>query len=177
MTRTAVTTALVAATVALVGCPKKSPGGPPPPSAPSPLHDGAAPDFSRPSLSGEQVDTAALRGQTVVIKFFAKYCEPCKRTLPAAEQLHRDHPEVAFIGISEDESQSDTEALISTYGLTFPVVLDRGNVLAGRFRVSEIPVTFVVDAQGIVRWVGGPGQSEDDLARAVAAYGGGSSGG
>lgn len=154
----------------LVGCPKKSPDGPPPPSAPSPLYEGAAPDFSRPSLSGAKVDTATLRGQTVVIKFFAKYCEPCKRTLPAAEQLHRDHPEVAFIGISEDESQSDAQALISTYGLSFPVVLDRGNVLAGRFRVSEIPVTFVVDAQGIVRWVGGPGQNEDDLARAVATY-------
>jgi peroxiredoxin len=150
------------------GCPKPAPSGPPP-SAPSPLYEGAAPDFSRPSLSGAQVDTAALRGQTVVIKFFAKYCEPCKRTLPAAQRLHEEHPEVAFIGVSEDESQSDAEALITSYGLSFPVVLDRGNVLAGRFRVSEIPVTFVIDAQGVVRWVGGPGQSEDDLARAVAS--------
>jgi cytochrome c biogenesis protein CcmG/thiol:disulfide interchange protein DsbE len=148
---------------------QRGPAGPPPPSAPSPLYEGAAPDFSRPSLGGAKVDTAALRGQMVVVKFFAKYCEPCKRTLPAAQKLHVDHPEVAFIGISEDESQGDAQALVAAYGLTFPVVMDRGNVLAGRFRVSEIPVTFVIDAQGVVRWVGGPSQSEDDLARAVAS--------
>jgi hypothetical protein len=50
------------------------------------------------------------------------------------------------------------------------VVLDRGNVLAGRFRVNEIPVTFVVDAEGTVQWVGGPSHSETDLERAVASF-------
>lgn len=104
-----------------------------------------------------------------MVKFFAKYCEPCTRTLPAAEQLHRKHPKVAFVGVSEDEYPSDAEELIASYGLSFPVIYDRGNVLAGRFRVTEMPATFVVDRAGIVRWVGGPGQSEDDLTAALAA--------
>lgn len=144
----------------------------PPPSAPSPLAQQSVPDFARPTLAGARVDTEQLRGKVVVIKFFAKYCEPCKRTLPAAQALHRKHPGVAFVGVSEDEYASDAQALVDGYGLTFPVVHDQGNVLAGRFRVSEMPVTFVVDAQGVVQWVGGPGQDEDDLAAAIEAFGG-----
>ncbi|MCX4242265.1 TlpA family protein disulfide reductase [Paraliomyxa miuraensis] len=144
----------------------------PPPSAPSPLAQQGVPDFARPTLAGARIDTKELRGQVVVIKFFAKYCEPCKHTLPAAEKLHRKHPNVAFVGVSEDEYASDAQALVDGFGLSFPVVHDQGNVLAGRFRVSEMPVTFVVDAQGVVQWVGGPGQGEDDLAAAIAAFGG-----
>lgn len=152
----------------LAGC---HPVGPPP-SAPSPLAHKSVPDFARPSLAGPRIDTKELRGKVMVIKFFAKYCEPCKHTLPAAEKLHRKHPEVTFVGVSEDEYASDAQALIDGFGLSFPVVHDQGNVLAGRFRVSEMPVTFVVDAQGVVQWVGGPGQDENDLAAALAAYGG-----
>lgn len=154
--------------LALVACKP----GPPPPSAPNPLVTQTLPDFSRSTLSGARIDTEQLRGQVVVLKFFAKYCEPCKRTLPAAQALHQRNPSVAFVGISEDEYASDAEALVQSYGLTFPVIHDQGNVLAGRFRVSEMPVTFVIDGQGVVQWVGGPGQDEDDLAAAIAAYGG-----
>ncbi len=46
---------------------------------------------------------------------------------------------------------------------------DEGNVLSGRFRVSTMPTTFVADSTGVVRWVGGEGQTEDDLRRAIEA--------
>lgn len=158
--------ALLAATV---GCEPKR-GATAPPSAPSPLSDKQSPDFARPTLRGVKFDTEAQRGKIVVVKFFAKYCEPCKRTLPEAERLHRKHNDVAFVGVSEDEYESATRELVAAYGLSFPVVMDRGNVLAGRFRVAEIPVTFIIDREGVVRWVGGPGQSEKDLARALETY-------
>ncbi|MEX1367331.1 MAG: TlpA disulfide reductase family protein [Nannocystaceae bacterium] len=141
-------------------------------TAPSPLVAQPLPSFARTTLAGPRIDTEQLHGQVVVIKFFAKYCEPCKRTLPAAQKLHARRPEVAFVGVSEDEYASDAQSLVDAYGLTFPIVHDRGNVLAGRFRVSEMPVTFVVDREGVVQWVGGPGQDEDDLEAAIAAYGG-----
>lgn len=163
---------LLAATLCLGACKGSTVPDAPPPSAPSPIAQKALPDFARPTLAGTRIDTEALRGQVVVIKFFAKYCAPCMQTLPAAEQLHREHPQVAFVGISEDEYASDAQALVDGFGLSFPVVHDQGNVLAGRFRVREMPVTFVVDGQGIVQWVGGPGQGEHDLAAAIAAYGG-----
>ncbi|MCC6213825.1 MAG: TlpA family protein disulfide reductase [Polyangiaceae bacterium] len=138
-----------------------------PPSAPHQLAGRPLPAFARPALSGARFDLAATRGQVTIVKFFARYCEPCKRTLPAVQRLHTELPEVALVGISEDESEEDARALVAAYGLAFPVVLDRGNVLAGRYRVTDLPVTFVADRAGNLAWVGGPDQSEADLEAAV----------
>ncbi len=157
---------LVLAVLCLTAC-----GGmaPPPPSAPSPILHRELPRFHRVTLAGAPLDTSALAGRVVVVKFFAAYCGPCQRTLPVAEALHRDRPDVAFVGVSEDERQSDAAAQVERYSLTFPVIHDRGNVLAGRFRVTELPATFVVDRHGRIAWVGGSTQESDALRRAVEA--------
>lgn len=73
-----------------------------------------------------------------------------------------------FIGISEDKRFSDAQAQIEAYSLTFPIVQDHDGVLAARFRVREMPMTFVVDRHWRVRWVGGPDQG-GSLATAVAS--------
>lgn len=141
--------------------------GAPPASYPSALLAKPVPSFKRPTLDGAMFDTEAARGKVMVVKFFAKYCEPCKRTLPKVEALHKDRADVVFVGISEDESEMDAREVKESFGLTFPIVHDRENVLSGRFRVSDLPATFVVSTDGNVQWVGGPAQSDDDLVRAV----------
>ena len=143
---------------------------PPPPSHPSPLQARLVPDFSRATLAGTEIDTEKLRGQVVVVKFFAKYCEPCMATLPAAERLHQKYDDVTFVGVSVDERGADAEELVTRFGLSFPVVLDRGRSLSGRYRVVDIPMTFVIDRDGVVQWVAGPGQNEKDLQRAIESY-------
>jgi len=143
---------------------------PPPPSAPSALLERPVPSFKRRTLEGAEVTTESLRGKVVVVKFFAKYCEPCKRTLPAMERLHKDRPDVVVIGVAEDEHESDAREIAAQYGLTFPVVHDSGNVIAGRFRVTEMPATFVVDRAGSVRWVGSPAVTEAQLEQAIDAW-------
>ncbi len=140
-----------------------------PPTAPSALLEKPAPSFEREALDGSKVDTVALAGKTVVVKFFAEYCEPCKRTLPAAQRLHQKHRDVAFIGISEDDRAQTASDIKNSYGLSFPIIHDRGQVLWGRFRVAEMPMTFVLDDQGVVKWVGGPGQTEKELEQALLA--------
>jgi peroxiredoxin len=136
-------------------------------SSPSPLRGKPAPDFSRPDLDGARFVLSGARGRVAVVKFIAAHCAPCKRTLPAIEQLHRDHPDIVVVGVSEDDTEDDARALASLYKLTFPVVHDSGSVLAGRYRVTELPVTFVVDRTGTVAWVGGPEKSERDLVGAA----------
>lgn len=49
------------------------------------------------------------------------------------------------------------------------VVHDAGNVLSGRYRVTELPVTFVIDPAGRIRFVGTAAESEEDLGGAIAA--------
>jgi len=142
-----------------------------PASSASRLLDEPLPAFHRPTLQGGTFDSSAASGHLLVIDFFAAYCRPCQRKLPALEALHRSHPQVSVVGVSLDETGDAARKSVARHHLTFPVVHDSGNVLAGRLRVTELPVSFVVDGQGRVRWVGGPDQPDDALAQAVAALG------
>lgn len=154
---------IVLVALSLLGC---GPSGPPR-SAPSPILEKDLPKFRRPTVNGGNVSTKE-GGRVMVVKFFAKYCEPCMKTLPEAQRLHRENPDVLFVGVAEDEYQTDVQAMIDRFGLSFPVVHDRGNVLAGRFRVDELPITFVADAAGRIRWVGNGNTSESGLEAAIA---------
>ena len=174
----AVLTAMVSAAVISCAAAKL------PPSATGPALGRALPEFTRRALGGETVSSGALRGKIVVVEFFAQYCKPCWKALPqvqklVAEQAKRadgadgadgaEHAEVAVIGIGEDEFASDTDLMARQLGLTFPVLHDAGNVLAGRFRVGQIPATLVLDRKGVVRWQARPGDGIAELRRAVAA--------
>jgi peroxiredoxin len=147
-----------------------------PPSAPSPLLGASLPVFRRPTVQGALFDTATARGRVLVVDFFAAYCGPCQRALPALEALHAARPDVTFIGVSLDEAPESAVASIRRHHLTFPVVHDAEHVLAGRFRVTELPASFVVDAGGHIVWAAAPAQAEsqadDALARAVRAVAG-----
>ena len=59
------------------------------------------------------------------------------------------------------EREKDRDAALSAWEQA------RDAVLSGRFRVRDLPATFVVSPEGKVRWVGGPDQNEDDLSRVV----------
>ncbi len=145
-----------------------------PVSPPHPLLGEPMPSLMhRTTLDGRPFDASRLTGRPVVIKFFAEYCEPCKTSLPAAQRVHERHPDVAFVGIDEDEQAYVADTLVRSYGLTFPVIHDASNTLAGRFRVTSMPTTFVVDPQGLIRWVGGEAQTEEELRDALAAAGSG----
>lgn len=140
-----------------------------PPSSASRLLDAPLPAFHRPTLQGGTFDSSGASGHLMVIDFFAAYCRPCQRKLPALEAMHRQQPGLSIVGISLDETGAAARKSVARHHLTFPVVHDAGNVLAGRLRVTELPISFVVDRQGRIRWVGGPDQPDDALARAVAA--------
>lgn len=142
------------------------------PSFPSPLLGHEAPGLGR-SLDGVQLDLRALRGRVVVVDFFADYCAPCQHLLPALRELQAAHPEVAFVGVSLDERRSDAQQLIARYQLEFPVVHDRSRVVAGRFRVRELPVTFLIDQRGAVHWAAGPDHTPEHIEQVLESMLGG----
>ncbi|MNC94381.1 Thiol-disulfide oxidoreductase ResA [compost metagenome] len=74
-----------------------------------------------------------------------------------------------MLGVSEDERQSTARELVSRFQLSFPVVHDAGQILAGRFRVTEMPATFIAGSDGTIQWVGDAEQDEDALERALAS--------
>ena len=140
-----------------------------PPSAPGPALGRPLPEFTRRTLDGAPVTTAALRGKIVVVEFFAQYCKPCWQALPQVQRLAAGDPDLAVLGVGEDEFASETRVMAEQLGLTFPVVHDAGNALAGGFRVRQIPATLLLDRSGVVRWIARPGDGVAELRRAVAA--------
>jgi len=157
--------------LAVVAC--AHPAGAPPPSSPTPLLGQAVPAFRRPTVQGPTFDTgdAHTRARVLVVDFFAAYCRPCQKSLPALEALHAQRPDVDVVGVSLDDDVDGAVRMVNRHHLTFPVVHDGGHVLAGRFRVTELPVSFVADATGRIIWAAGPAQAED-LPRAVTAVAG-----
>jgi cytochrome c biogenesis protein CcmG, thiol:disulfide interchange protein DsbE len=125
---------------------------PPPPSAPTPLLGKPAPELVQPEIYAPSSPLSGFYGRLVVVDFFADYCKPCRAGLPELQALHESRGDVAVIGVAEDPDRSVSWALVEQLGLDFPVIYDRGHALAGRYRVGDLPATFVVDRKGIVRW-------------------------
>jgi len=140
-----------------------------PPSATSAAMGRPLPTFRRQTLTGAMVSSEALRGKVVVIEFFAKYCKPCWEQLPEVAKLAQGDRDLVVVGFGEDEYAADTQAMVTKLELPFPVIHDPGNVLAGRFRVRQIPATLVLDAAGVVRWQARPTDGVRELRRAIAA--------
>jgi len=139
-----------------------------PPSSRSPLHGESLPLPKGQLFQGSEVTYAALQGKFVVVKFFAEYCKPCQRTLPEAVKLAAEHSDAVFIGVAVDENEISVARQIRRFALPFTVVHDTGNASVGRFRVSELPATFVANRDGDIVWVGGPEQPEGALGRVLA---------
>jgi peroxiredoxin len=141
-----------------------------PQSSAHPLLGQPSPEIKvRQLLDGSPLAPGAFAGRAVVVKFFADYCAPCKKTLPAVQALHQRFGDVAMIGVSEDESRDKAKKVVDQFSLTFPIIHDASQVYSGRFRVSQMPTTFVIDKSGIVRWVGGADQTDDELEQAIQA--------
>lgn len=140
-----------------------------PPSSPSPLVGEAAPSLARPTVQGAQLPPGWFAGKVVAVDFFAAYCAPCMRRLPRTARLGRLSPELVVVGVSLDETADAAATLVARYRLDFPVVHDSGHLLAGRFRVRDLPAAFVIDRAGRVVWAGGPEQPEAVWEQAVRA--------
>jgi len=125
---------------------------------PPPKVGGPAPAFSLSRLDGTgKVSLASLRGKTVVLNFFASWCDPCKREAPALEKLWQQYrgKGVVVLGIDTGpDARSDGRRFVSAHRLTYPIVFDpNAGVAMTKYAVGALPVTYVVDPHG--RVVGG----------------------
>ena len=139
---------------------------PPPRSEPSQLLERVMPMFSSTSLNGTSIETGGIDAP-LVVKFFDADCTACSRTLPAAQRVYAQMPNVVVIGVSEDAAEAQARQAVNKYGLRFPVVIDRDNSIARSFKIKDTPMTFVADRQGRIRWVGGENVTEAVLLAAV----------
>lgn len=135
---------------------------PPPtfvPAAPRTLQNFEAPDFELPLLDGMSlVSPSDFAGRPLFLNFWATWCAPCVRELPALEEfaathaLDEDGPALLTINLGERaEEVSRFLAEIAVEDL--PVALDINQVVKGDYGVQNLPTTFIIDESGIVRFM------------------------
>jgi cytochrome c biogenesis protein CcmG, thiol:disulfide interchange protein DsbE len=116
----------------------------------SPLVGRTAPDFTLPELSGPPIHLASLRGQVVVVNFWASWCAECHTEQPALNATwarFRDAG-VVLLGVDFEDDNSDARDYLASQGSDYPVVVDADSHTALAFGVRGVPETYVVDRQG-----------------------------
>jgi tetratricopeptide (TPR) repeat protein len=130
-----------------------------------------APDFEIVSSDGQRLSLDTLRGRVVLLDFWASWCGPCVKALPAVKKVHKDHAQgkdpFVLIGISADRDEQAWRSFIGKNGMVWPQYFDQNHRLQGTFNVKVIPTYVLLDGEGIERLrVAGSGF---DQARALAA--------
>ena len=125
----------------------------------SPLVGRMAPNFTLPRLDGPPVTLARLRGQIVVINFWASWCTECQNEQSALDQAWQRFQDsgVVMIGVNFQDTAGAARAYVRTDAVTYPVVEDAGSKTALAYGLRGVPETFVVNRSGrIVKHVIGP---------------------
>jgi cytochrome c biogenesis protein CcmG/thiol:disulfide interchange protein DsbE len=120
-----------------------------------PVSSGAAPDFTLTSFNGETVRLSDLRGQVVVVNFWASWCPPCREEAAYLESTWREYEGrgVVFLGVDWVDTEAEALAYIAEFGITYLNGPDLGTRIAQAYRIRGVPETFFIDRNGQVRWV------------------------
>ena len=111
-----------------------------------------APEIRLPDLGGDgEVVLADLRGKPVVVNFFASWCVPCRKELPAFQAVSaRLGDRVAFLGIDHQDNREGGRQLIAETGVRYPTGYDPDGDVARRYALFGMPTTVFVSPDGRV---------------------------
>jgi len=127
---------------------------------PAPQAGFAAPDFTLETRDGETISLSDLRGQAVLLNFWATWCPPCRAEMPAIQSVYERYRDQGFTVLAVDVGEGDAQvgAFVDEQGLTFPILMDRDANVSHRYQVRAMPSTFFIDPSGVIREVtlGGP---------------------
>lgn len=120
-----------------------------------PVDSGEAPDFTLTDFDGRTVTLSELRGQVVIINFWASWCPPCREEAAYLEQTWRKYKDqgVVFIGVDYVDTEKAALAYIDEFDITYLNGPDIGTRIAQAYNIKGVPETFYVDKRGILRGV------------------------
>lgn len=123
-----------------------------------------APDFDLRLLgspvgpAAEHFDLASVSGSVVLVNFWATWCEPCEREMPAMERLYQQlrGEDFELVAVAIDENEADVQEFQDRYRLSFPIALDLDQSVYQSYQTMGVPESLLLDREGqiVERYVG-----------------------
>ncbi|HYO87164.1 MAG TPA: TlpA disulfide reductase family protein [Candidatus Limnocylindrales bacterium] len=110
-----------------------------------------APDFTLAALDGSPVHLADLRGQWVVLNYWATWCAPCVAEMPALQALADEYVgRASVLGVNLREDAAAVRAFAEEHSIRFPLLLNPDDTTVLAYTVVGLPQTLLIDPEGIV---------------------------
>jgi peroxiredoxin len=112
-----------------------------------------APDFHLSTLDGRTVSLSDYRGQPVLLNFWQRRCPPCRFEMPFLQEVYEQRADegLVVLGVNLLEERQTVEEFVQELGLTFPILLTTTTEVPLDYNIRPIPVTFLIDKDGIIR--------------------------
>ncbi len=131
----------------------------------------AAPDFTLKSRDGKNVRLSDLRGQVVLLNFWASWCGPCRQEMPILDAIHNKYKDLGFsvLGVNLDAKSKKAINYLKDTPVSFPVLYDPKGDVSSQYGVQAMPSTVIIDKDGNVRFLheGYKSGYEDDYRKQI----------
>lgn len=116
---------------------------------------GPAPDFTLASNKGENMRLAEMRGEVVMINFWASWCGPCRQEMPILEELYNRYSRAGFtiLGVNVEPDPAEADKILNDIKISFPVLYDTESKVSKLYNVEAMPSTILIDRDGNMRYL------------------------
>ncbi len=114
-----------------------------------------APDFTLESRSGENIRLQDLRGEVVMLNFWASWCGPCRQEMPLMDELYGQYKDLGFtiLAVNVDENRDEAHRFLDAVPVNYPILYDPESSVSELYEVQAMPTTVMIDRDGNARYV------------------------
>ncbi len=119
------------------------------------LNGQEAPDFVLKTLDQNNLRLSEFRGQVVLINFWASWCGACRQAMPAFNDIHEKYQRAGLVMLSVNLDDETHRAVhfAQSLKIRYPVLLDERKTVGRLYQVETMPLTVLIDREGVVRLV------------------------
>jgi peroxiredoxin len=114
-----------------------------------------APDFSYTLPDGTTRRLSDLRGQKVMVNFWATWCPPCRAEMPDMQQVFARHQGDGFVvlAVNSGETQDQVETFAGEFALEFPLIVNESNDISAGYAARNLPTSYFINTDGTIHTV------------------------